>query len=136
MKELILIMLLGSYLNVPEKGYRGTYIITGKVYVYKIIPLRNKEILLEFGEKSEKIKTNAEGVFSVEIPFEYPCPSDEILDSKGRVEIIRPIDGYNPEFIFFEYKGKCISIENYFYSRSKNNFATPVPFTFRHDLKF
>lgn len=51
MKILIGIILLGFYLIVPDKGYRGTYILTGKVYVHNIIPLRNKEILLSLETK-------------------------------------------------------------------------------------
>lgn len=63
MKILIGIILLGFYLIVPDKGYRGTYILTGKVYVHNIIPLRNKEILFEFGDKTENIRTNSKGIF-------------------------------------------------------------------------
>lgn len=136
MKILIGIILLGCYLIVPDKGYRGTYILTGKVYVHNIIPLRNKEILFEFGDKKENIRTNSKGIFSIIIPFKSPCQSGNFIDSTRNVETIRTIDSYNPEFIFFKYKGKCISIENYYYSRSKNNFATPEPFTFKYDLKF
>lgn len=51
MKILIGIILLGFYLIVPDKGYRGTYILTGKVYVHNIFPLRNKEILLSLETK-------------------------------------------------------------------------------------
>ncbi len=137
MKILIsIILLLGSY-NIAEcKELSGVYYLKGIAYFNKSMPIRNKVIELEYGQFKNKIRTNNKGEFSVKVNWKIPCMSVNFGGFTKEDEEIE-IANANPKYLVFQFKNKCIYIENYFYTNPQ---LTSVPFlkplTFYEDLNF
>ncbi|MBK8448494.1 MAG: hypothetical protein IPL42_00110 [Saprospiraceae bacterium] len=138
MKVLITIsvLLINLYFTIPFKGYRGVYYIIGTAYINNSNPLRNKEFQLEYGRNVERIKTNRIGEFIVKINFEFPCLSGIRSERFTKENIERFTNSFNPKYIFFDYNGRCIEIENYFYIFKEKDINLIEPLKFNHDLKF
>ena len=133
MKIVISVLIISLSFILPFKGYRGSYYIIGIAYIDDTKPLRNKIFQVEFGRNVEKIKTNQKGEFIVKIDFEFPCLSGISQERSTKENIERFTNSFNPKYIFFDYKGKCIELENYFYISKGKDLSSEK---FKHDLRF
>lgn len=137
MKRIFTILLvLGVCGGAICKGSRGIYYLKGIAYLNKSMSIRNKEIELQYGEFKEKVKTNNKGEFSVKICWEVPCMSGGFREITKQDEQ-RIIASANPKYLVFQFKNKCIYIENYFYKYINSDFSpSSNPWIFNQNLKF
>lgn len=107
MKPSILIIICLLSFSSFAKGLMGNYIISGKAYNSIGKPICNGEIILQFNDKSQIIKTDSLGNYYFEVNYETVCPS-EVKGIKRR----KANNMLNPKFILLEFENETVKIKN------------------------
>ncbi len=89
------------------KGGAGSYFVKGTAYGTNKTILKNCELTVTAGGKSQVVKTDSLGQYEIEVSWETACPSG-ISAAKRRRETKR----HNPKYIYIKYNDKELKLNN------------------------
>ena len=89
------------------KGGSGTYFIKGTAYGTNKIILKNVNLNVKIGSITKTVRTDDNGQYEIEIPWESACPSGRTLGQRKRDN-----KKLNTEFIYISYVDYKIKLDN------------------------
>lgn len=108
MKQILTILFfLALTTGTFAKGGSGIYYIKGTAYGAGKTILKNTELTVKIGSTTRKIRTDGNGVYEIEVPWENADPS---LRTNGQHR--HDNKKLNPKFICISYMDKEIKIDN------------------------
>jgi hypothetical protein len=105
--KLILIFFLFLTTIALAKGGSGTYFIQGKVLLNSKTLLKNSKLKVKIGTLIKFIKTDNNGNYEVEIPWQSACPSGRTKEQNRRDD-----KKINTKYICFIYNNKKVKLIN------------------------
>ena len=89
------------------KGGSGTYYIKGTAYGTDKTILKNADLTVKIGSVTKTVRTDDNGLYEIEIPWESACRSRRTLAQHKRDN-----KKLNAEFIYVSYVNKKVKLDN------------------------
>ncbi|MCW3082780.1 MAG: hypothetical protein JWP12_146 [Bacteroidetes bacterium] len=130
-RTLALLFFIFSVTGLFAKGRAGSYFVKGTAYGINKTLLKNCELSVTTGGKTQIVTTDSAGQFEIEVAWATACPSG-ISAAKQRRETKR----HNPKYIYIKYKDKELKLNNDWKKYAQRFPETKEAVTKKQDLSF